>query len=106
MNAPNDPRFRVTMQQPPMSDESFRSPRKVCVLRRAMPGNPAANAQWNIWRNLWIGNWAWKKVLADSSMFWIMTTNGVARMKVDNDDFLVTAPTQADLDILPAPLKA
>lgn len=46
MNAPNDPRFRVTMRQPPMADVSYNEPGKVCLLRRAMPGDPAAgNAQ-------------------------------------------------------------
>lgn len=43
MDTSNDPRFRVTMIQPPMDDGSYREPGKVCVLWRAMPGNPAAN---------------------------------------------------------------
>ena len=38
-------------------------------------------------------------------MFWIQLPSGVARMEVDNDDFLFTAPTQADLDTLARPLK-
>ena len=71
-----------------------------------MPGDPAANAQWDTWRDHWLNNWGWQKVLAEPSMFWTTTQNGVARMEVDNDDFLVTAPTQADLDILSVPLKA
>ena len=39
-------------------------------------------------------------------MFWIQMPGGVARMEVDNDYFLVTAPTQADLDTLARPLQA
>lgn len=38
-------------------------------------------------------------------MFWTMKENGVVRMKVDNKDFLVTAPTIEDLNILSNPLK-
>ena len=71
-----------------------------------MPGDPAANAQWNTWRDFWLGNWGWTKVLAEPSMFWIQLPSGVARMEVDNDNFLVTAPTQADLDTLARPLQA
>lgn len=106
MRAPNDPRFRVTMKQPPRSDGTLAAPGMVCVMRRAMQGDPAANAQWDHWRDYWLGNWGWQKVLAEPSMFWIQTANGVARMEVDNDDFLVTAPTKADLDRLAEPLKA
>ena len=106
INSPNDPRFRVTMKQPPLADGSYRAPGRVCVLRRAMPGDPAANAQWDTWRDHWLSNWGWQKVLAEPSMFWTATKNGVARMEVDNDDFLVTAPTQQDLDMLSEPWKS
>ena len=49
--APNDPRFRITMRQPPRSDDTLAAPGMVCVLRRAMPGDPSANAQWDTWRD-------------------------------------------------------
>lgn len=45
INEPNDPRFRFTMKQLSMGDGSYRAKGSVCVLRRAMPGDPAANAQ-------------------------------------------------------------
>lgn len=105
MRAPNDPKYRVTMQQPPRADGSMTAPGKICVMRRAMQGDPAANAQWDSWRDHWLRNWGWTKVLAEPSMFWTTTKNGVARMEVDNDDFLVTAPTENDLHQLTAPLK-
>lgn len=38
-------------------------------------------------------------------MFWTMTKNGVARIEADHDDFLVSAPTLEDLDILSQLLK-
>lgn len=46
MNAPSDPMFRITMKQPPMADGSYKEPGKICVLRRAIPGDPTKNAQW------------------------------------------------------------
>lgn len=49
-------------------------------------------------------NWGWVKVLAEPSMFWTRTKNGVARVEVNNVNFLVTAPTQEDLEALSAPL--
>lgn len=70
-----------------------------------MQGDPAANAQWDKWRDHWLSNWGWAKVLAEPSMFWTSTKNGVARMEVDNDDFLVTAPTEEDVHRLAQPLK-
>lgn len=94
------------MQQPPMADGSYKAPGKMFVLRRAMPGDLAANAQWDGWRDFWLQNWGWNKVLAEPSMFWTTTKNGVARMEVDNNDFLVIAPTQADLDVLSVSLQA
>lgn len=45
-------------------------------------------------------------MLSELFMFWTMTKSGVAKTEVDNDDFLATAPTQADLDMLTALLKA
>lgn len=73
------------------------APGIICVMRRAMQGDPAANSQWDKWRDHWLENWGWKKVLAELSMFWTQTRNGVARMEVDYDDFLVTAPTEGDI---------
>lgn len=93
IKSPNDPMFRLTMQQPPMSNGSYKSPGKVCVLRKALPGNPAENAQRTTWRDFWIVNWGWKKALAETSMFWTTKKNDVANVEVDNDDFLVTAPS-------------
>lgn len=43
IKSPNNPRFRPTINQPPLADGSYRSPGKVCILRRAMPGDPSAN---------------------------------------------------------------
>lgn len=76
------------------------------MIRRAISSDPAENEQWKTWRDFWLINWGWQKVLAEPSMFRKTAKNGVVRMEVDKDELLVTAPTQADLDILPAPLKA
>ena len=43
--------------------------------------------------------------MAEPSMFHTKTVNGIARMEADNDDFLVIAPTLADLDNLAKPLE-
>lgn len=45
MRGPNDPRFRFTMRQPPISDDMLASFEKICVLRRAILRDPASNAQ-------------------------------------------------------------
>ena len=47
MRSPNDPNIRVTMTQPARSDGTFKAPGKICVMRRAMQGDPAANQQWD-----------------------------------------------------------
>lgn len=39
-------------------------------------------------------------------MFWQEMLSGMARMEVNKDDFLVTAPTQADIDTLAEALSA
>ena len=70
-----------------------------------MPGDKSANQAWDTWRDHWLKNWGWSKVLAEPSMFRTMTTNGIARMEADNDDFLVIAPTLQDLDNLAKPLE-
>lgn len=57
MRAPNDPHFRLAMHQPPRADGTLSAPGKVCVRRRAMPGDPSANAQRHHWRDNWPGNW-------------------------------------------------
>lgn len=106
MNLPNDRRFRVTIRKPKMADGSYKKPGKVCVLRRAMPKNPSANAQWDTWRDFWLNKWSGNKVLAETFMFWTTKKNGMVRMEVDNYDSLVTEPTQAYLDLLSAPLIA
>lgn len=36
-------------------------------------------------------------------MFWINTSNGVARLEADNDDFFMSAPTDTYLDNLEKP---
>lgn len=69
-----------------------------------MPGEKSANQNWDSWRDYWLKNWGWAKVLADSSMFWINAPNGVARIEADNDNFFISAPTDKDLDNLSAPL--
>lgn len=56
MRALNDPRFRITMRQPPRSNGKLSASGKVCVPRRAVPGHPAANAQWDTLRYFWLGN--------------------------------------------------
>lgn len=38
-------------------------------------------------------------------MFWCNSPNGVARIEVDNDDFLVCPPTRKDTDRLTEPFK-
>jgi hypothetical protein len=56
MRAPADPRYRVTMQQPPKFDGRLAAPGKVCSIRRAMPGAPDANALWEHFRVYWLKN--------------------------------------------------
>lgn len=103
MRAPNDPNVRVVMAQPTRSDGTQLHPGKVCLLRRAMPGEKSANQNWDSWRDHWITNWGWTKVLAEPSMFWINTPNGVARLEADNDDFFFSAPNDEDLDNITKP---
>jgi Reverse transcriptase (RNA-dependent DNA polymerase) len=69
MRAPADPRYRVTMRQPPSFDGTLAAPCKVCVIRRAMPGAPDANALWEHFRDYWLKNWGWTQVLSERSMF-------------------------------------
>lgn len=104
MRSPSNPNLRIVMKQPPRSDGQYKAPGKVCVLRRAMPGDKSANQSWDSWRDQWMKNWGWKKVLAEPSMFVIETRNGTARCEADNDDFLLSAPTEEDLDALSKPL--
>lgn len=114
INAPNDPRFRVTMNQPPLENGSYKTPGNVCVLRRVIPGDPRANALLDTWRYLWLSNWRWSKVLAEPSMVDMDPCfKPHPRMKWPEwkwttiiDEFLVTALTPEDLDILSAPLRA
>jgi hypothetical protein len=54
MRSPGDPRYRVTMQLPPNFDGTLAAPGKVCVIRRAMPGAPDANALWEHFRACWL----------------------------------------------------
>ena len=88
MRSTKDPNIRVVMAQPKRADGTYEAPGKVCLLRRAMPGEKSANQNWDSWRDYWLKNWGWTKVLPEPSMFWINTPNGVARMEADNDDFL------------------
>ena len=103
LRAPNDPNIRVVMSQPKRADGTYTAPGKLCLLRRAMPGEKPANQNWDSWRDYWLKNWGWTKVLAEPSMFWINTPNGVARMEADNDDFFISAPTDTDLDNMAKP---
>lgn len=105
MRALNHPNLRIIMTQPPQSNGQKIAPGKICLLRRAMPGYKSTNQSWDTWRDFWLNNWGWKKEMAEPSMFFINTTNGVARMEADNDDFFVSAPTEQDLDNLAQPLK-
>ena len=91
------------MAQPKRADGTYTAPGKVCLLRRAMPGEKSANQNWDSWRDYWLKNWGWTKVLAEPSMFWISTPNVVARMEADNDDLFISAPTDTDLDNLEKP---
>ena len=105
MRAPNDPNIRVTMTQPPRADGTFKEPGKICVMRRAMQGDPAANQQWDTWRDFWLKSWGWNKVMAEPSMYWIDTESGIARMEANNDDFLATAKNLKTLEKLAQPMK-
>jgi hypothetical protein len=101
-----DPRYRVTMQQQPNIDGTLAAPGKVCVMRRAMPGVPDANALWERFRDYWLKNWGWTQVLSEPSMFIQEVGPGLcARMEADNDDFLITAPTEDHTDRLARPLE-
>jgi Reverse transcriptase (RNA-dependent DNA polymerase) len=107
MRAPADPRYRVTRQQPPNFDGTLAAPGKVCVIRRALPGAPDANALWEHFRDYWLQNWGWTQVLSEPSMFIQEVGPGLyARTEADNDDFLITAPTEAYIDRLARPLEA
>jgi hypothetical protein len=82
------------------------APGKVCVIRRAMPGAPDANALWEHFRDYWIRNWGWAQVLSEPSMFIQEVGPGqYERMEADNDDFLITAPTEDHKDRLARPLE-
>eukprot|EP00173_Palmaria_palmata_P001385 Plantae.Rhodophyta-Palmaria_palmata.ctg17648.p3 GENE.Plantae.Rhodophyta-Palmaria_palmata.ctg17648~~Plantae.Rhodophyta-Palmaria_palmata.ctg17648.p3 ORF type:complete len:115 (+),score=4.55 Plantae.Rhodophyta-Palmaria_palmata.ctg17648:403-747(+) len=88
------------MVPPPRANGKQKHPGKVCVARRAMPGNKTAGQSWHTWRDYWCKNWGWKKAMAEPSMFSINTKNGVAKLEADNDDFFMSAPTIQDLDEL------
>lgn len=53
IRAPSDPRFRVIMTQPPLANGTYKETGKIYVIRRAMKGDPASNAQWDCWRDYW-----------------------------------------------------
>lgn len=57
MRAPNDPLFRLTMIRTPRADGMQKAPGMICLMRRAMQSDPAANAQWDCWRDYWPENW-------------------------------------------------
>lgn len=70
-----------------------------------MPGAPDANAAWERHRDWALTNWGWHRVQAEPAMFVVELPTGVARCEADNDDFLFTAPTDADVESLLAPLR-
>jgi hypothetical protein len=71
-----------------------------------MPGAPDANALWEHFRDYWLKNWGWTQVLSEPSMFIQEVGPGeYARMEADNDDFLITAPTEEHIDRLARPLE-
>lgn len=49
--APNDPRFSDTMLQSTRANRSYKESRKNCFIKRAIQGDPAANAQSACWRD-------------------------------------------------------
>lgn len=53
MRASNNSNLRVTMVQLPRSDGTYKEPGKLCVMRRAMQGDPSANEQWDCRRDFW-----------------------------------------------------
>lgn len=105
MRSPNDPNIRITMTQLPRADGTYKAPGKICVMRRAIQGDPAANQQWDTWRSFWFKSWEWNKVLAEPCMYWIDTVSGIARMETNNDDFSVTAKNLETLETLAKPMK-
>jgi hypothetical protein len=106
MRALADPRYRLTMQQQPNFDGTLAAPGKVCVIQRAMPGAPDANALWEHFRDYWLKNWGWTQVLSEPSMFIHEVGPGQhARMEADIDDFLITAPIEDHIDRLARPLE-
>jgi hypothetical protein len=101
-----DPRYRMTMQQQPNVDGTLAAPGKACVMRRAMPGVPDANALWEHFQDYWLKNWGWNQVLSEPSMsIQEMGPGQYARMEADSDDFLITAPTEDLIDRLARPLE-
>jgi hypothetical protein len=106
MRAPEDPRYRGAMQQQPNFDEKLAAPGKVCVIRQAMPGAPDANALWAHFRDYWLKNWGWTQVLSEPSIFIQEIGPGqYGRMEADNDDFIITVPTEHQIDRLARPLE-
>jgi hypothetical protein len=106
MRALADPRYRVTMQQSPNFDGTLAAPGKDSVIRRVMPWAPDANALWEHFRDYWLKNWGWTQVLSEPIMFIQEVGPGQhARMEADNNDFLITAPTEDHIDRLARPLE-
>jgi hypothetical protein len=89
MRAPADPRYRVTMQQPPNFDGTLAAPSKVCVMRRSMPGAPETNALWEHFRDYWFKAGVGHRFCLSTAR--LARSGQDARMDADNDDFLVTA---------------
>lgn len=87
LRAPSNPNLRIVMAQPPRSNWRNIAPGRVCVIRRAVPGEKSANQFWDAWRDYCNNNWGLKKALAQPSMLVINTSNEVARMEADDDNY-------------------
>jgi hypothetical protein len=100
-----DPAYRQKMVQPPQFDGSLRRPGQIAVIQQAMQGAPNAGNLWSVHRNKQLARWGWGQLRTEASAFVHILPKGEhARMLADTDDFLVSAPTHADLARLRLPL--
>lgn len=103
--APCDPAHRQTMHQPPCFDGTYAAPGKICVIRRAMQGAPDAGHIWATHRDQLLQSWGWAPVDTEPAAFThaVPDSAELAHMLADTDDFMVTAPSHANLAALCAP---
>jgi Reverse transcriptase (RNA-dependent DNA polymerase) len=90
--APNDPKFRVVMRQPPRADGSLTHPGCNVLLSKAAQGAPDAGYLWERHRNDTLLRLGWLQVKSEPSAFLHRSSDGAsyARLLASTDDFLVS----------------